>query len=109
MIKEIEQAKPLFIVYLDPRMLPWSWLPLKNSPKELFRWFEKYRAENYIRVGLIQFFSNGTTFAWDAHAQENPRSQVWMEVLKRKPLNETGSQQENTSLPPASPISPVVK
>jgi len=109
MIKEIEQAKPLFIVYLDPRMLPWSWLPLKNSPKELFYWFGKYRTDNYVRVGLVQFFSNGTTFDWDNDSQKNPRSHVWMEVLKRKSTNGVNIQQKNTGLPPELLIAPAPK
>ena len=96
MISEIEQAKPLYIVYLDPRTMPWSWLPIRGSHKELFYWFQKYRADNYTRVGLIQFFIDGTTFSWDENAQNKPRSQVWLEVLKRNSLDKIERSQDET-------------
>jgi len=102
MIREIEQSKPLFIVYLDPRAMPWSWLPIKESHKDLFYWFEKYRADNYTRVGLIQFFIDGTTFAWNENALIKPRSQVWLEVLKRKPSNDI-KRADGDTVPPSIP------
>lgn len=83
MIREIEAARPEFLVYVPPGSIPWSWLPRRNSQLRLLRWLERYGAEHYRRVGLVEIFRDGSRYRWAEQAPGPPRSRYWIEVLRR--------------------------
>lgn len=85
MIEEVESAEPMYIVHLDPRSIPWSWVPYRDSHWRLYQWFERYKAQHYTRVGLVDMFRDSASYRWDAEARGAPRSRYWVEVLRRNP------------------------
>ena len=84
MIKEIENAEPVYIVYIDPNSIPLSWLPHKDSHWQIYKWFKRYRAQHYTRVGLIEIYKDVPSYRWGEKANGSPRSKYWVEVLRRK-------------------------
>ena len=84
MIREIEAAEPAFLVFVPPRSIPWSWLPRRSSHLRLFQWFERFRAERYRRVGLVEIHRDGSRYRWAEQAAGTPRSRYWIEVLERR-------------------------
>ena len=84
MISEIEQAKPLYMVYANIAM---SWLPKPNSPKKIFEWYNTYSAANYDLVGICDLPTNGpAVYYWGADAlTKRPANENYVFILKRKP------------------------
>jgi hypothetical protein len=82
MISEIERNKPLFLVFCN---VPFSWLTRPNSPKRIFEWYNKYAADNYSIVGLVDIPDRGPSrYYWNSDAQRNPENQNSVWVLRRK-------------------------
>jgi hypothetical protein len=84
MIREIEAAKPRYIVWVDPQAVPWSWLQRPGSEVRVFDWFREYRARHYERVGLVEFSRTETRSRWGPDALGRPEFEHWVEVLRRK-------------------------
>lgn len=89
MIKEVENAKPEYIVYIDPESIPISWQPRKDSHWVLYYWFKDYSAQYYTRVGLVEIFSDSARYRWGEEALGAPLSKYWVEVLRRKPQKDS--------------------
>ena len=83
MISEIEKNKPKFFVFCN---VAFSWLTKPNSPMKIIEWGQKYSAENYDLVGLVDIPDRGlSTFYWNADApQHKPTSQNSIWIFKRK-------------------------
>ena len=86
MIREIESAKPQYIVYVDE---PSSWTVDLEADLTILKWSEKYLNQNYIIVGLItyNFLYNKYEIYWDEEAaNKKPGPALNAYVLKRRPL-----------------------
>jgi hypothetical protein len=83
MIREIETAKPAYIVLVG---VGTSWNPISPSSQNIFDWFDRYARENLEPVGLIDILSpTQTEYHWKTEGQAlPPRSDVFLEVFKRK-------------------------
>jgi len=83
MIKEIEAARPKFMVYVN---VPTSWLVKSDSNLLIFRWLKKYVMLNYDLVGIVDILSaQNTIYRWDDQAKDHPpRSDAWISVFRRK-------------------------
>ncbi len=83
MIREIEASRPEFIVYVR---VPFSWLVRPNSPDLIFRWFQRYHAEHYEPVGVVEIVPGAPTiYRWDAAAAEyTPTSDDHLVVFRRR-------------------------
>jgi hypothetical protein len=84
MIHEVESAQPEFLVFVG---IQTSWLARPGSPQEVafFTWAQRFIAENYEPAGMVDFFSSGTQYRWgDETALQQPRSPLYVEVLKRR-------------------------
>jgi hypothetical protein len=67
MIKEIEDAKPKYIVFANVRC---SWLTQPNSETKILQWAGDYLMENYTIVGIMEPRSPlDTTALWDDRVQ----------------------------------------
>ncbi|HUU40207.1 MAG TPA: glycosyltransferase family 39 protein, partial [Desulfatiglandales bacterium] len=63
MIREIESAKPKFLIYVNISL---SWLMRPNAEKLILNWFEEYQQAYYDLVGIIDLVSPETTvYRWD--------------------------------------------
>ena len=88
MISEIEKTKPLFVVFCN---VAFSWLTKPNSPMKIFEWSQKYTADNYNLVGLVDEPDQGPSkIYWGADANRKPEHQncVWVFKRKDKPVNQ---------------------
>jgi hypothetical protein len=83
MIREIEMAKPKYVVMVN---LPASWGVSSFSSRTIIEWGEKYVAEQYDLVGIIDIVDFNTThYLWDDKATGYvPVSDAFLSVLKRK-------------------------
>jgi len=83
MIKEIESARPKYIVNVHVDM---SWLTQDSSVKTLLKWGGPYVRDFYDQVGLIDIIDQNTTrYYWDASAlTHNPVSESYVVVYKRR-------------------------
>ena len=81
MIQEVESAKPEVLVFV---WVPTSWLKRADSHDLLLKWFENYQASYYSLTGLVDIFSNTSTYHWGKQATWPPKSKYWIAILKRK-------------------------
>jgi len=83
MIKEIETARPKFLVFVN---VPTSWLVRSRSETLIFEWFDEYQQKYYRKVGVIDIVSrNQTIYLWDGSAVAyKRRSRYWLLVFQRK-------------------------
>lgn len=58
MIQEIETARPKYLVYV---VINDSWWPRPDSERLIFTWADKYCAENYSAVGLVNIVATDQT------------------------------------------------
>lgn len=58
MIQEIETARPKYLVYV---VINDSWWPRPSSERLIFTWADKYCAENYSAVGLVNIVAADRT------------------------------------------------
>ncbi len=84
MIREIETARPSFIVYVN---VSTSWLLRPDSNKSIFEWFNKY-VQYYDRVGIIDILAlDKTEYRWKNDATRyKPHSNNYLIVFKRKEI-----------------------
>jgi hypothetical protein len=71
MIKEIEAARPEFLVFVD---VGYSWFPRPRSDTMIFDWAKKYLQENYELVGLADIARGRTEYRWDEDARAHPQA-----------------------------------
>jgi len=83
MIREIESARPKFLVFVN---VPTSWLVRAESEGMIFEWFQQYQQKYYRPVGIIDIISEKqTVYRWGSEALEySPQSKYWLVVLQRK-------------------------
>ncbi len=83
MIREIETAKPKYVVMVN---IPASWGISSFSSLTIIEWGERYVAEQYDLVGIIDIVDVNTThYLWDDEATGYvPVSDTFLSVLKRK-------------------------
>jgi 4-amino-4-deoxy-L-arabinose transferase-like glycosyltransferase len=83
MIEEIEASRPEFIVYVRVAI---SWLARPGSPDLIFRWFQRYRAQHYEQVGVVEIVPDAPTiYRWDAAAAGYaPRGDDYLVVFRRR-------------------------
>jgi hypothetical protein len=84
MIGEIESGKPEYIVMVLNR---YSWLFKESSDTEILAWAQKYTAEHYDRIGIVDFSSeaHGVELWGDAAKNYQGRREQFLEIYKRKP------------------------
>ncbi len=82
MIREIEAAKPEYMVYCN---VPTSWLGSPDSVDLIFEWFSQYQ-KNYEMVGFVDIVSSEKSiYLWDEDCKGySAKSSYWIAVLKRK-------------------------
>ena len=82
MIRQIESARPKFLVFVN---VDKSWLIRQKSENLIFEWFKQYQQEYYTPVGIIDIISEKQTiYRWGEEAlQYSPRSKYWLVVLQR--------------------------
>jgi len=62
MIKEIESAKPKFLIFVN---IGTSWLVRPNSERLIFEWYNSYSQQYYELSGIVDLSNNGTNYAWN--------------------------------------------
>jgi hypothetical protein len=88
MIREIESAKPEYIVLVN---ISTSWLVRPQSNKLIFDWFTRYTKENLEPVGLVDILSETETkYYWDLQKQSrSPQSPYFITVFKCRTASKT--------------------
>jgi hypothetical protein len=83
MIREIESAKPKYIVMVN---IVSSWFAMRPSISSIIDWSEKYAKEKYEVVGVIDMVDYDVTqFVWEGEAKKyKPFGANFLTVLKRK-------------------------
>lgn len=82
MIKEIEAARPEFLVFV--RVFT-SWLDRADSEKLIFTWFDDYQRKHYRRAGIVDILSlRRTAYLWGPECSKyKPRSEQFIVVFQR--------------------------
>jgi hypothetical protein len=85
MIREIEAAKPRFLVYVK---IPTSWLMRPQSDFSILKWSQSYADAHYNLVGVTEIMPDGTSvYKWVSNIETNrPRPDYWLAIFERKPL-----------------------
>jgi hypothetical protein len=83
MIRQIETAKPKFIIYVH---ISTSWLRKSTSKELIFDWFTQYHRQHYRPAGVIDIISSDhTIYHWNENAVEyTPLSEYWLVIFERK-------------------------
>lgn len=80
-IKEVETARPEFIVYV---LIDRSWLRRQHSDDQIFRWADAYTREKYSLVGIADGGGNHEIYRWGNQALTyRPRRPEVLLVYKR--------------------------
>jgi hypothetical protein len=84
MIKEIESAKPEYLVIVVNR---YSWLLKESSDMEILGWVHKYAADNYDRVGIVDCrLGKPEIQLWGDEAKNyRGKPEQYLDIYKRKP------------------------
>ena len=84
MISEIESAKPEYIVMVLNR---YSWLFKESSDMEILGWAQKYVAEYYDRIGIVDFSTGAPGLElWGGEAKNyRGRPEQFLDIYQRKP------------------------
>ena len=83
MCREIEDARPEFLVFFNIRA---SWLPWPDSDRYVLEWAERYTTDHYHLVGLvdIQLFQEAE-YQWGEQATgAKPQSPIYVRIFRRK-------------------------
>lgn len=83
MIREIEQARPEFIVFVTT---PMSWLARPDSDRRILEWANRYLTQCYDVVGIAERPTSGASvLRWDAEATDyQPQTPNIVYTLRRK-------------------------
>jgi len=82
MIREVETAKPEYVVFVRNRM---SWLSTsRDAEKAVLDWARGYLAGAYHRVGAIDHLADHITYRWGAEAPGYaPQSDTYILLFRR--------------------------
>jgi hypothetical protein len=82
MIREIEQAKPKYIVYVQNPVL---WLIQTNSPTRIFDWAAEYLSKYYVLDGMADPVERDRTeYRWGPPARDyKPESEFHTLIYAR--------------------------
>jgi hypothetical protein len=83
MIREIETAKPLYLVFVNLRN---SWDMRSNAKKLIFNWLDSYIPMHYEVEGVVDIISKEETrYIWGEDSKEYaPLSKRWLAIYRRK-------------------------
>jgi hypothetical protein len=83
MIREIESAKPKFLVFVNVRT---SWLTQIDSEELIFTWFQQYKRKYYDQIAVIEITGGEQSiYRWGGESAGHlPRSKDWLSVFRRK-------------------------
>jgi hypothetical protein len=83
MIREIETARPKFLVFVNIRT---SWLTRPGSKTMIFEWFQQYQDKYYQKVGIVDILSEqNTVYLWGRECKKyKPFSDYWLSIFRRK-------------------------
>ena len=83
MIKEIEAARPEYIVYASAYF---SWLATPKSSMTFYAWMSEYVVSHYDAVGIIEITATGSTkYVWGSAATRyQPKSGNYLVISRRK-------------------------
>jgi hypothetical protein len=84
MIREIEKARPEFIVFVTT---PVSWLARPDSDRHILEWANRYLTQCYDVVGIAERpMAGAAVLRWDAEASSyQPQTPNVVYTLRRKP------------------------
>ena len=82
LIRDIESSRPKFLIFVN---VDTSWLKNQNSHTLLLSWIQRYQAQHYRLVGLVDIYSQSTRYQWAQKVNWPPNSPFWVAVLERKP------------------------
>jgi len=82
MMREVETAKPEYVVFVRNRM---SWLSTsRDAEKAVLDWVRSYLAGAYHRVGAIDHLADQITYRWDDEAPGYaPQSDTYILLFRR--------------------------
>ena len=84
MIQQIEDARPLFIVYVHVKD---SWPQPKEEPyTDLPSWYPTYLKEHYRLAGLVELQKDRSTVTWSSQSSPIPipdESREWVGIYRR--------------------------
>jgi 4-amino-4-deoxy-L-arabinose transferase-like glycosyltransferase len=81
MIREIEEAAPIFLVLV---MVPGSWTARLDSDPTILNWMERYARVCYAKVGLVDIQTvQRTEWHWDELSDLIPRSSFSVHLYRR--------------------------
>jgi len=85
MMDEIERTRPEYCISFK---VLYSWVPAPGAPNEIFEWWNRYLAEHYELIGMVEMFNTtATSFAWGHEAlSHQPRTRNWLGVYRRRNL-----------------------
>jgi hypothetical protein len=88
MIREIEAARPEYMVYVNIRT---SWIPWTRSESLIVTWARQYLDQQYDLKGVVEIPESGETkYFWDEEAIScQPGSHDFIEIFKRKESGES--------------------
>jgi 4-amino-4-deoxy-L-arabinose transferase-like glycosyltransferase len=81
MIQDIESTQPKFVIFVNVET---SWLKSQNSHTLLLDWIQKYQAQYYVLVGLVDIYRENSRYQWAPNVNWPPHSPQWIAVLQRK-------------------------
>jgi hypothetical protein len=82
MIREIERAKPLFVVLVNVRA---SWLVRTSAIDAVLDWCEQYVDKGYDQVGIADIGIDETHYEWGSGAKTyRPASDSFITIFKKK-------------------------
>jgi len=85
MIEEIEKGAPDFVVFVH---VPTSWLMRESSSREIFEWFDRYRASHLDLLYLIQILDGKAVYTPSSSPEVRQlKTGIWMTVFRRKGLS----------------------
>jgi 4-amino-4-deoxy-L-arabinose transferase-like glycosyltransferase len=85
MIRDIEAAKPRFIVFAN---INFSWLMNPNSDMSILNWFQNnvdLNSKDFDPVGLIEIQPDGeAAYHWGNAGELRPATEAWLRVYERR-------------------------
>lgn len=80
MIREIESAKPRFLVLVN---VPQSWLVWPDSIQSIQDWAAGYVPRHYRVAGLVEVHREGPRAYWGREASRTPASPYYLTIWRR--------------------------
>jgi hypothetical protein len=81
-IAEAEKNRPEIMVLCG---VEYSWLKQPGTPDTILQWFDRYSAEHYEIVGMVDMLDQGTIYKWGDEARGFiPQAANYLVLYKRK-------------------------